>query len=73
MAPAVSPTACGIIASPQIRPCRSLVTYPADHVHKVWQERCDLGVGLQVVESNLKPQVFLFVCIMIKLVLDYLV
>lgn len=56
VAPAGSPTACGIIAPPQIHPCGSLVTYPADHINKVWQERCNLGVGLQVVESNLKQK-----------------
>lgn len=56
VAPACEPTACCIISSPQTRPCRSLVTYPADHVNKVWQERCNLGVGLQVLESNLKQK-----------------
>lgn len=56
VAPACEPTACCIISSPQTRPCRSLVTYPTDHINKVWQERCNLGVGLQVLESNLKQK-----------------
>lgn len=54
LAPATSPT-WGWVISPQNRlPCPSLVTHPADHVDKVRQERCDLGVSLQVLESNLK-------------------
>lgn len=31
-----------------------LITYPTDHIHKVRQERCNLGVCLQVLEGNLK-------------------
>lgn len=52
----VSLQPAAIISSPQTRPCRSLVTYPTDHINKVWQERCNLGVGLQVLESNLKQK-----------------
>lgn len=51
VAPAVSPRGCCIVSSPQnhINP-----TYPTDHINKVWQERCNLRVGLQVLEGNLK-------------------
>ena len=55
MAPAMSPVCCWASASPQsVPPCPSLLTHPTDHIDKVRQECCDLGVGLQVLESNLK-------------------
>lgn len=33
---------------------RELITYPTDHINKVRQECCNLGVCLQVLEGNLK-------------------
>lgn len=54
MAPSMSPTCCWVSSTQNILPCLSLVTYPTDHINKVRQECCDLGVGLQVLESNLK-------------------
>lgn len=55
MAPAMSPACCRVISSPQNSlPCPSVVTYPTDHINKVRQERSDLGVGLQVLEGDLK-------------------
>lgn len=55
MAPATSPTCYWVISSPQnFLPDPSLVTYPTDHINKIRQECCNLGVGLQVLESNLK-------------------
>lgn len=33
---------------------RELITYPTDHINKVRQECCNLGVCLEVLEGNLK-------------------
>lgn len=55
MAPAMGPICCWIVSSPHnTLPCPRIVTYPTDHINKIRQECCNLGVGLQVLESNLK-------------------
>lgn len=47
-------TMLGHLPPQSILLCPSLVTHPTDHVDKVRQECCNLGVCLQILESNLK-------------------
>lgn len=47
-ASAMSPKHCRVTFT------RKLVTYPTDHINKVRQKCCNLGVCLQVLEGDLK-------------------